>query len=1066
MLRGFGAWAAFLMLIAIMSDMCALPTLPPEVRFVPQPRITGLAPVAVTFKPGTNNALVVLNRHGRIDILDTTDPENSIKQLEIRTAATTVALTWDGTRLVSGERDGTIRLWDAVRGDSLGNSWRGHRAPITSIAFSRDGTRVVSGDTDGTVRLWDAVRGRALGDKFAGHEAPVVSIGFDRDGSRIVSADSARRILLWDVKSRVPTWSRPLPADTGNMKGVVFTQDGTRIVSAGIDPQAALAVTMWDVESREAISTARTTDVRLIETVAFSPNGGLILFGTADGLIRSWDVERGEVVEELMFRHGSGVRSLAFSSDGTRIVSAGSEGAIRLWDLERGESVGEPFRGIRAIRSNPVASVAFSSDGARVVSADSHGAVNLWYVDRGLATDGGLLSAGLGTPEFNYENALVRVAFGLDGVRILSGARDGPLQLWNVEGGEGFDVPREPTQRLVTAALSPDGTTIASGYLNGIIRVWNADRGETLDTPMELGEPPLTLTLSRNGARIAAGGLRGIVRLWNSERGEPVGVPLRLAEAVTSMALSSDGTRVAAGGLNGTLRIWNEVEPGTFAEVSLLGHDAPVSTLAFSADGNRIVSGAVDGTLRLWDVGRGESGALRLLGHAARVFTVAFSPDGTRIASGGGDGTLRFWDADSGDPVADPLHQVSSEPRDAVQAVALTPNGMRIASLGHDGTVHLWNMELDEILRVPLSTPADAAGHVTLSVALSPDGTHLVAGGLSDRQDSLTGTIRTWDLGNPGRTGILSLPSPGEDTWRTAVASLVYSPDGARFASGGADGTVRVWALAGGAAALQKQVGAHAAPVLSLAYSPNGNHIASGGADGTVRLWRATGEAIPDEAVGAHEGHVRSVTFSLDGTRILSGGNDGTTRQWNVRAPGAPAPRLRHSVGQVVSVAYSPDGQRIVSGDDGGNVALWHLYDYRFATVPISCALTAIQWLATDAIVVDCDDRLVFLNSDLERTGEIFLLSNGLVAVVDGHGVYAWPPFLRSNVLALDGAQNLREADPTSARMMRGMLFHKQDNWLHIRNAYAFLGYWSYLLWLMLISALIGYVTNRASRVG
>ena len=38
----------------------------------------------------------------------------------------------------------------------------GHGGPVNSVSFSPDGTRIVSGSDDNTVRVWDAVTGEVI----------------------------------------------------------------------------------------------------------------------------------------------------------------------------------------------------------------------------------------------------------------------------------------------------------------------------------------------------------------------------------------------------------------------------------------------------------------------------------------------------------------------------------------------------------------------------------------------------------------------------------------------------------------------------------------------------------------------------------------------------------------------------------------------------------------------------------------------------------------------------------------------------------------------------------------
>ncbi|NEQ50020.1 MAG: hypothetical protein F6K11_07805, partial [Leptolyngbya sp. SIO3F4] len=68
-------------------------------------------------------------------------------------AVRSVAISGDGTTIVSGSSDNTVRLWDRD-GTPIGQPFKGHEYSVTSVAISGDGNTIVSGSDDQTVRLW------------------------------------------------------------------------------------------------------------------------------------------------------------------------------------------------------------------------------------------------------------------------------------------------------------------------------------------------------------------------------------------------------------------------------------------------------------------------------------------------------------------------------------------------------------------------------------------------------------------------------------------------------------------------------------------------------------------------------------------------------------------------------------------------------------------------------------------------------------------------------------------------------------------------------------------------
>jgi WD40 repeat protein len=112
------------------------------------------------------------------------------------------------------------------------------------------------------------------------------------------------------------------------------------------------------------------------------------------------------------------------------------------------------------------------------------------------------------------------------------------------------------------------------------------------------------------------------------------------------------------------------------------------------------------------------------------------------------------------------------------------------------------------------------------------------------------------------------------------VLSVAFDPTGELLASGGQDGTIRFWDVAGHRQLGEPLVG-HAGPVMSVAFDPTGSTLASAGQDGTVRLWDVAEHEELGEPLAGHDGIVWSVAFSPTGETLASAGQDGSIRLWD-----------------------------------------------------------------------------------------------------------------------------------------------------------------------------------------
>ena len=146
------------------------------------------------------------------------------------------------------------------------------------------------------------------------------------------------------------------------------------------------------------------------------------------------------------------------------------------------------------------------------------------------------------------------------------------------------------------------------------------------------------------------------------------------------------------------------------------------------------------------------------------------------------------------------------------------------------------------------------------------------------------------------------------------VNGVAVSADGRMAVSGGSDGTVRVWDLAGTAA--PRVLTGHAGPVNAVAVSADGRTAVSGSADGTVRVWDLAGDAAPRVLTG-HAGEVNAVAVSADGRIAVSGGDDGTVRVWDLAGDAAPRVLTGQPVAEVVVTSYNFQVNPVAVSADG-----------------------------------------------------------------------------------------------------------------------------------------------------
>ena len=135
--------------------------------------------------------------------------------------------------------DNHCRFDSPVSGET---DFRGHTSSVTSLAVSRDGSRVVSGGSDAALRLWDAATGREIR-TFLGHEGIVTSVAISPDGKTVLSGSADKKAILWNIATaRV---IRRIEGHEGRVKAV-YVPGGRLVLTGGHDKK----IKLWDIGRR------------------------------------------------------------------------------------------------------------------------------------------------------------------------------------------------------------------------------------------------------------------------------------------------------------------------------------------------------------------------------------------------------------------------------------------------------------------------------------------------------------------------------------------------------------------------------------------------------------------------------------------------------------------------------------------------------------------------------------------------------------------------------------------------------------------------------------------------
>ncbi|MET8826975.1 protein kinase [Streptomyces sp. NPDC004610] len=698
------------------------------------------------------------------------DGERLLRELTAEGAPVAAVAVDAGARTaLVARRDGPLERWDLTGGERLPLPEPLAAPPATAVALSGDGRIGATGHAEGTLRFWDLATGAVLC-QGQGHTSSVDSLALGADGTRALSgsAELARDLTAraWDVP-RCRSHTELVPPADGSWSPSHF---GT---APAPDARYALQIwtegpmVLWDAATGRVLAQVRH-GLRHVSLSALAPGGALALVGVSGG-VRVVEPLTGRCLHTLASRDPdrtddtNGARSAAVSADG-RTAVLGLYQAVRVQPM--------PSTGYRApwVYARPRDAGELTGHGERF-RALLEQALDL--ACRGsLARSAALMRDAEAVPGFERHPEL-RDLWRFVGRR---GRRTGLRGAWRqleLDGSRTFPTPP-------TLALSRDGGYFAAVRLGGTVMAWDATDGRQLGAfDGAMGTASSLLLTADGGAAVLHDDHHGSAHLLDlvSDRS----YPLPSSGRVGAVAVSPSGDRVLTGEDSGEVRwcdvsLHREEQRVDASWGTARAHDRAVDEVALSLDGAFAASRASTSgnpaerfhhpdELCVWDVVEGELLWKRAdRPHGCRL---TFSPDGTTLLSHGMLGLTAF-DTRTGAP----LYTLESVNHDRLLAV--TADGRHGVTPGHD-TLIVFDLATGRVLR---SIPD--AGTVT-ALTLTTDGRFAVTGDSGHR-------VRLWDL-DTGRT-------PRTLTGhRALVHRVALSDDGHRLLTADPTGLVRCWEL-------------------------------------------------------------------------------------------------------------------------------------------------------------------------------------------------------------------------------------------------------------------------------
>jgi WD40 repeat protein len=334
---------------------------------------------------------VFARQDGSISVCDIA--MNSMAAVGTHGELSCLALSGDGSKLITGSIDGTLKSWDLDRVQAGARTE--HPQRITALKYATEDS-FVAGTADGTVSFWSAKDGAYLRrlTSSEGALSPVHAIWVTCHSQRLVTRSQDGSVRVWNTqsgeilktltRSHWPQIVAVMP--DGQFAGYVLEDKLPKVKNVyfpshwncsvpHIQAQTLVVIArdlnliqLWNVE-RETQLGAYVSDV-LISVAQVAEDGSRIVAGGYDGSVMFWDTSSGSSVRSESC-HAGRITAIGISFSGEVAITTSEDGIAYVWDPGTGAQI-TSFTGDGALTS-----CAVNPDASLIAVGDSSGAVHV-----------------------------------------------------------------------------------------------------------------------------------------------------------------------------------------------------------------------------------------------------------------------------------------------------------------------------------------------------------------------------------------------------------------------------------------------------------------------------------------------------------------------------------------------------------------------------------------------------------------------------------------------------------------------------------------------------------------